>query len=210
MSKFSNIKDYVGALVFAVLLFSGCSGTGGGAKINVDPENCVIAVSQEKILTKRQSSLLDKAVKELEKHLELITGKDIPVIKGKKPSAGKYPFYVGIPGPGNNKELASQESRWQITPEGAYFTGDLTGYGTGVQSAVYSFLEDQLGVNWIEPGDEGIVYKKMSTLALRGGEFNWIPKLMFRKIRSGGARVAKKMDGVRKDYKEFAEFQPCK
>lgn len=147
------------------------------------------------------------AADELQKHLQLITGTKISIIKDGNVLAGKYPFYIGIiPGQDTNSVI-SQESRWLITPQGSWFYGDIEGRGNGVQFAVYSFLEEQLGVSWIEPGDKGIVYHKISPLILTAGYFNWIPELMFRSIRQGSARVVKKMYKLKEDYQDFLEFQ---
>ena len=88
--------------------------------------------------------------------------------------------------PGDAKPLAREESRWVITPGAAYFYGDESHpLRRGAQFAVYSFLESQLGIRWIEPGDRGIAYRNQSPLELTAGKSQWIPKLVFSKIRQG-------------------------
>lgn len=194
-----------------LLLVCGIAAMGFGClneKITVDPKNAVIVLPLKENVRSHVAKSHQTAADELRTHFKLMTGIDIPIVKQGSVPAGKYPFYIQIVPSEDKKAIAPQESRWVVTPKGAYFYGDTRGYGTGAQYAVYSFLEDQLGVKWIEPGDEGIVYKKMTPLVLKGGAFNWIPKLMFRAIRQGNARIAKSMSRPRGDYAEFAEFQP--
>jgi len=195
--------------IFAAIAAAAMLPLGGMAEtVTVDAENSVIVLPPPGSTLERQEQLLETAADELQKHLALVTGFSIPVVDSTQVPEGKYPFSIGIVPAEDEKPIGSQESRWVITPNGAWFYGDTAGYGTGAQYAVYSFLEDQLGVHWIEPGDEGIAYKKMSPLALRDGAFNWIPQLVFRSIRQGGARIAKEMYRLGSDYQEFAEFQP--
>ncbi len=171
--------------------------------VAVDPARCAIVLPTD---ARRQDQ---DAAQELQKHLGLISGRTIPVVSNEVDrAAGAYLFQMGIVPSDDTKPLASQESRWVITPTAAYFYGDKTGYGNGGLYAVYTFLEDQLGVHWIEPGDRGIVFKPASSFHLRTGAFQWIPKLMFRKIRQGEARVAKSISPLPPAYKDYEEFQP--
>lgn len=171
--------------------------------VAVDPARCAIVLPAD---ARRQDQ---DAAQELQKHLGLISGRTIPVVSNEVDrAAGAYLFQMGIVPPDDTKPLASQESRWVITPTAAYFYGDKTGYGNGGLYAVYTFLEDQLGIHWIEPGDRGIVFKPASSFHLRTGAFQWIPKLMFRKIRQGDARVLKEMPPLPPAYKDYEEFQP--
>ena len=71
----------------------------------------------------------------------------------------------------------------RITNDGVRLYGDNGGAGTGTLFAVYSFLEEQLGVIWSEPGDAGIAFKRQLKPSLTTGEFSWTPELAFRKIR---------------------------
>ena len=171
--------------------------------VQVNPQDSVIV--QPAAADARQQD----AARELRKHLALITGPPIDIVEeGVAVPPGTYAFKVGIAPADDPEPVASQESRWVITPTAAYFYGDTEGYGDGAPFAVYSFLEDQLGVHWVEPGDEGIVYQERPDLELRTGAFRWVPKLTFRKIRLGGARSAKKMDPVRQQFRDYADFQP--
>src|SRR5690606_23857327 len=122
------------------------------------------------------------------KHLALVTGTEIPIQSAAEKSDRKYTFYVGIIPESAEADLADQETRWIVGPEAAHI------YGQGRQGAlyaVYSFLQDQLNIIWIAPGDEGIVYREQNPAVLTVGSFNWLPELRYRSIRLGDARVTK-------------------
>jgi len=152
--------------------------------VKVDPGNCVIVLHLESNLSPSAVNSHRTAAEELRKHLALVTGTDISIVTNDAVAAGKYPFYFGVVPPGDTKPIVSQESRWLITEKGAWFYGDTSRQGTGAQYALYAFLEDQLGIRWTEAGDLGIAYTEQSPLILTIGVFNWIPELMFRKIRT--------------------------
>ena len=151
----------------------------------LNPENCVIVLpaklGSSKYISKYNKTIAD----ELQKHLILATGVEIQMVTEGEVPIGKYTFNIQKKPDDDEKAFADQESRWRITETGAFFYGDTVhdGYWYGAANAVYSFLEDQLGVRWLEPGDKGIFVPKSSSLKLNLGEFNWIPELMFRTIR---------------------------
>ncbi|MEX2605729.1 MAG: DUF4838 domain-containing protein, partial [Kiritimatiellia bacterium] len=150
-----------------------------GAGVEVDPQKSVI------VLTQPGDPSLSLAADELQKHLELITRVRIPIVEGGEAANDLYRFHVGERAPGEMEEAGSKESRWVIGEKAGYFDGDTTGYVHGTLFAVYSFLQEQLGITWIEPGDEGIVVKEKPSLLLETGSFSWTPELVFRKIRQG-------------------------
>lgn len=180
--------------------------------ISVKPENAIIVVPSKIEGNPKQVSRLTKLYKvaseELQKHFKLITGSDIPIVDDGNVPPGKYPFYIGIIPADDKKPIVSQESRWVITPKGACFYGDTEGYGTGAQYAIYAFLETQLGIHWVEPGDQGIVFKKQSPLVLKFGNFNWIPKLMFRAIRQAYRIDKRKTRTIPSSLIPFKELYP--
>lgn len=149
-----------------------------------------------------QNERLQKAAEELQKHLALVTGVTLPLVSdGKRPADVAYVFRIGHLPP-EAEPLAEQEVRWEVGAEAT------TLYGEGAYGdlyAVYSFLEDQLGIHWIAPGDDGIVYQTQLPLVLRSGAYNWIPELRYRSIRLGNARVA---DKVYQPDNKFADFYP--
>lgn len=163
--------------------------------VRIDPAHSVITIAD------RGSSIQRLAAAELQKHLELITGIRIPV--GEKADA-EYTFHIGMLPPGSEPSLNNREEGfWWVFDKAAYFYGDdfqpyrvkeegdvslvsqsLTRSGT--LFAVYDFLENVLGVHWIMPGDQGIIYSKDKILNLPAGkEGGWVPALAMRQIRSG-------------------------
>ena len=205
----SNIEKYALCLVTA-LIFMTVPYICWAEAVKISPGQSVI------VLPAGQNDSIIAASQELSKHLKLITGTDIELIKDNSRHFGKYPFYIGVPVPGDKKQLAAEEARWVITPEATYIYGDDSAGHSGTQFAVYGFLEDELGIRWIEPGDQGIAYKKQPVLTLATGEFTWIPKLGLRKIRQGvklnqppqlKAHVAEFKDflGTREDHNKYVE-----
>ncbi len=190
---------FVGIAILSIM----CNSVAAAAKVSINPKNAVI-VLPEKMRTAYLDKSYEKTAEELQKHLELIGGTKIPVIQKNQLKPEQYPFYVQQRSPKDKKEFAFQEVRWEITPKAAYFYGkkDST---TGAMFAIYDFLEKQFGVLWIRPGDSGIVYKKHPEFVLNIGKYNWIPRLMFRKIRQR-YRITRREPVVSKRMKPFPEF----
>ncbi|MCF6175135.1 MAG: DUF4838 domain-containing protein [Victivallaceae bacterium] len=160
--------------------------------VTVNPQKAVI------VLSSGAGKIKQFAAAELAKHLKLITGQQIPVVKGKAP-AGKYAFMIGVSAPGGTKKMAPEQAVFTVTAKKSYFNGDdLVGRGrsleaiayskysrTGTLFAVYLFLEKELGVKWFKPGDDGIVFAPSKQLKLQAGTISWTPKLTMREIRPG-------------------------
>lgn len=162
--------------------------------IQIDPARCVIKIADQ------TSSIHRLAAAELQKHLELITGVYIRI--GEKNDTD-YTFHVGTFPPGSEPQLNGHEEGFRIiSDKNVYFYGDdfqpnlvkanedismvsnhLTRSGT--LFAVYDFLEDVLGIHWVMPGDQGIVYSPSKSLDLPKEKKQWVPKLAQRQIRSG-------------------------
>ena len=190
------IRAVLNGLGLGAVLLS-CSAFAGG-EITVDPAKSVIALaavnpdaSRSPTVIRLLESRLQEAADELQKHLKLITEVEIPIVPEGKTPDGKYSFHVGTAPPNGGDELLGQETRWTVTLAGTYLHSD---GGRGELYAVYGFLEDQLGVHWFAPGDDGIVYRQQSPLALRPGTHQWVPKLRYRSIRLGSARISKAKD----------------
>jgi hypothetical protein len=133
------------------------------------------------------------AASELQKHLELITGFRFPIMADK----GSYTkfFYVGIIPEEDKKPLQAEEARYLINSSSIYLYGEdniriplanemLTAVNinqnrTGTLFAVYNFLENELGINWFEPGDDGIVYAKINALHLKPKSNSWISHFLY-------------------------------
>ncbi len=138
------------------------------------------------------------AAKELAKHLKLITGHEIP-IKIEPAEKDVFPIYVGKSAPGDDDKLAPEEARRVIGKQGIWLWGEdkiSIDRGTdeknavsdvrhryrhinrtGTLFAVYRFLQDELGVRWIVPGDRGITVPKWSTYTIHAGKEKWVPRL---------------------------------
>jgi hypothetical protein len=136
------------------------------------------------VLPARTNEIMCVAAHELSKHLGLISGSGIPVVTAdQKRPFGRYLFHIGVPEPGDTRVLKEEEARWSVRPGGAYLYGHET--GMALLYAVYGFLEEQLGVRWIMPGDRGIAYEERPVLNLTAGARAFVPVLVQRQIRSG-------------------------
>lgn len=202
--------------VFAGLMLS-ARAADEATLIKVNPDTCVIVVAGKK------TDLVDYAVQELQKHLKLVTGRDVAVVA--KPAAGQFPFYVGLRPADDSTEFAPEEGRWRITPKGVWLYGrDQLSKGkknkassvlasalasenqTGTLFAVYEFLETALGIRWVEPGDAGIVYVSQPVLALREGRGVWVPQLVQRHMRQAYKDSMRESAQTRGDVPKAMQF----
>ena len=154
------------------------------AAVTVDPAKAVIVVKKD------ADGVIQFAGKELQKYLRLITGRKIPIADEIK--KGQFPFIFGTP---SGVKLQPEEARWEVTGEAVRLYGDSTYTGTnriqlykildlraksGDLTAVYDFLEKQLGVLFLAPGPDGISYEPRKKLNLKEGKNVWIPTLSYR------------------------------
>lgn len=174
MNRSPNSRQLAWLIVFWVVIAS--PGVFASQPIRVSPDDAVIVLRDD------PASEDQLAATELQHHLQLITGREIPVIQT-APASDVYPFYIATPAPGDEEPFACEEARYVVSQEGAWFYGDRSRRNIGARFAVYAFLEGQLGVRWLEPGDEGIAFTSQDTLVLEPQTYQWIPELVFRKIR---------------------------
>ena len=139
----------------------------------IDPDRAVISAQKAN----------DPAAQELKTHLELITGKIIPVLGRGRVRRNSFIFHVGKAPAGVQAKFQPEEARWEITPEAAYFYGD---GNKGTLFAVYDFLENELGVRWPSAGD--IAFRKQNPIRVKTTRGKWIPQLNIRTIRAAGAK----------------------
>ena len=186
--------------------------------VKVDPEKAVIVVERNADGEVRFAGL------ELQKYLRMITGKKIPLVDRAVP--GKYPFIFGKP---RGVTLKPEEARWEVTKNAARFYGDSTPAGSsgvvlsrilfpsskcGDMTAVYDFLEKQLGVLFPAPGDENVSFTPAAVLTLREGKASWVPQLTHRYLwpdrnQRGAARYdAKKAAPSKREAYVPQEFLP--
>ena len=172
-------------LSFAVFALSSYA-----TQVKIDPELAQI------VLPAKADAIKRFAAQELQYHLQLITGKKLPVVST-KPQAG-YCFYVGIPNPSDKKKLTMEEARWVTGPKATYIWGydeisnrykddfkNISVSTNGTLYAVYDFLNKILKIQHLEPGIDGIVFEKRKTLALPVSEGSWLSRFEFRGMRSG-------------------------
>lgn len=147
-------------------------------------------LAEIKIRTADPANPIQKlAGRELEKHLHLIAGRRIP--------GEKYLFLIGVPAPDWKGKLERTEAHYAVRGCRVYFWGDDHAAGNADQfishpqsrfgslNAVYAFLESELGVKWLRPGDAGIAFEPREKLALpERKDYNWVMPL-----EMTGARV---------------------
>lgn len=150
----------------------------------VDPARAVIVVAPE------HDAAVQLAARELQKNIKIITGKKIPIFNKEVP--GKYLFLMGKPA---GVKLQPEEAVWEITPRYTRLYGDSSpaknkkivleellnpSSKSGDLSAVFAFLEDQLGIIFKAPGPMGLSYTPAKVLKLKAGKYNWVPILNHR------------------------------
>ena len=121
------------------------------------------------------------AATELEKHLALIAGE-------RKPAADGFEFVIGRVAPG--KAAAKDWEAHAAAVDGKiYFWGDDGDEGRarpGSNFAVYGFLEKVLGVRWVRPSDDGIVFEPRAKVEVPDGwTYRFYPPLEKSDIRAG-------------------------
>lgn len=144
------------------------------------PAVTVAPAASQIVLPEVANKVQAAAAADLQRHLRMITGVDVPIATE---AAVGYRFCVGIPAPGDARPLAPEEARWTVTGGATYLWGDDDSH-YGTQFAVTAFLEDQLDVRWLSPGERGTVYVPRQTLALTPGSFSWAPALEGRSFRT--------------------------
>lgn len=150
------------------------------------------------------------AAQELQKHLNLITGNLFPIATDK--GTFKKVFYVGIVPAQDKKALEADEARYLVTSDAVYIYGEDNISGKpgdsptpivntsagrrGTLFAVYDFLEYELGVKWLQPGDAGIIYEQKDELSIPGNSHSWMSPFKYaRGMRAGNWASSESVDG---------------
>ena len=151
------------------------------------------------IVCEKDQAVASYAASELQKHLKLITGFNFPIVNTKE-NYNKF-FFVGIKPSEDTKPLEADEARYLITSNAVYLYGEdsFSNSATvdeilnasigraGTLYAVYDFLEYELGVKWIEPGDDGIIYESRKDLYFPEKSHSWISPFLYRRgMRNSG------------------------
>ena len=169
-------------LLFAAVLLP-------GKEFTVDPANALIVISP------KAGAVARLAARELQHYVKVMTGKTIPIAAKAVP--GKYLFTFRKP---SNVKLKAEEAVWETTGGSTNFYGDsspahprssdyslfLRAARTGDLTAVYDFLEQQLGFIFLAPGELGTSYTPAPLLKLAVKKNSWEPgQLRKRELRSG-------------------------
>jgi hypothetical protein len=155
------------------------------------------------------NSIVIFAANELKKHIDLVFGGDIHITKMSAKNGTKEKIFVGIKPERYRKNLNPEEAVYLVKGNDIYIFGDdlinssystenhgepgkkilhdalnLSSNRAGTLFAVYNFLENEFGIRWIKPGDEGIFFSKPVTVTLPEKESSWTPALIQRNIRT--------------------------
>ena len=184
-------------------------GVNSTTSIKINPKSAAIVYSGLEISTDKDREVLLprylELAEDLQKHIELITGVRVPVLEQDATSSAAFVFKLGVSPDSDQTELAERESRYLVTPTEVYFYGHPQVSSMTVQNALYTFLEEEVKIRWVQPGDEGIAYPKMSELELNTGAHAWTPPLVFNKIRQT-FRVRKTEVALPERLKSFPEY----
>ena len=146
------------------------------------------------------------AAEELEKHLLLIAGE-------RKPAKDGFEFVIGRIAPKGTAAKA-WESHAMVDGGTLYFWGDdgelSENRGRGSVLAVFGFLDELLGVKWVRPGDEGILYTQKTRVDIPDDwKYRFYPPLERSDIRIYAAPKKKNMNrGFEKDDITPKELKP--
>ena len=196
-----KIAKFLVAVLFSVVFLSG---KGNSITIEKGKFNSVGI-----IIPDTANSIILFAAQELKKHLDLVFDGNITIAKLSEKSKFKKQFYVGILPDGFHKKLNPEEAVYIIKGKSIYIFGDdainkknsienpgdlknkvlsevlnISYNRTGTLFAVYNFLENELNIKWIKPGDDGIIYTKRNSISLTSKESAWTPQLIQRNIRT--------------------------
>lgn len=161
------------------------------------------------VIPDSSNSISAFAASELKKHLDLVFGSDIKIINLSAEKGYQKKILVGIRPEGFERELKPEESVYNIQKNRIFIFGDdavnskssdenpgelknkilgevlnLAYNRTGTLFAVYNFLENELGIKWIKPGDDGIFYETYAAVTLKVKNSAWTPALLQRNIRT--------------------------
>ncbi len=181
------------AIVLAVM----CALPAVAIDLTVDgASNCVIVVPEDAMQIHRFPA------EELQQHLQAVSGADIPLVtENDCPSEIAHVIYVGpcdaAAAAGIDVEAIEPEAIRIVTADGDLFIvgGDRLGPGdrddpyswhnqVGTLYAVYDFLQDQVGVKWLWPGETGTVIPDEPTVSVGEIDVHEVPQIKQRKLRN--------------------------
>lgn len=179
----TEVRQIFALLLISLLTFGGCATHPEYIVISEDGQPLVNIVVGEDV-----SKEVLFAAEELQTYIKKISDADLKIIHDKEDISGKN-IYVGNSGSLKSFKITAENlGREGFTIRTHKGNLVLLGYDdVGTQFAVYTFLEDYLGVRWLWPGELGeIVPRKKS---IRIGEINESqqPDFKWRDRGPGGA-----------------------
>ena len=185
--------------IFCFLISFSFLNSGNYTLVRKGKPNCVIVISE------KPKKAVQLASYELQHHIKLITGAEIPIVKDTEGIKGlkiilgenKYTEKLEL-----GKDLETQEYIIKFLPDSIILLGkDKDDYGKvkyntpdayttfpdffdpqGTLYAVYDFLERFCGVRWFNPTDYGTCYPEKKTLIIRGKDIRNQPYFIGRYI----------------------------
>ncbi len=157
---------------------------------------------------------------ELNEHIRMITGVELPIVSESQPGTAELKLYIGDTAMAHKSGLTqdalkSQESAVRFLPKAIVFVGkdklDTTkviyrakngNYAhhtwpglydeRGSLNAVYQFLERFCGVRWFDTTEFGTHTPSSETMKVEGKDFNHIPAFRYRDVLTGTAEFYNK------------------
>lgn len=138
------------------------------------------------------------AAAELQKHVEMVSGAELPILHESEHKQGpaihlgacKATTAAGI----DASQLSVNAFIIRLTEVGLFMIGDDSpGHvpssqlqtHVGTLFAVYEFLEKELGIRWLWPGDLGTFVPPRKTIVVKSWDQTWEPRLLNAVIRAG-------------------------
>ena len=196
-----KIAQFLVTLLFSVVFLSGKGNSFTIEKGKIHTIGIIIPDSA--------NSVVFFAAQELKKHLDLVFDGNITIAMRSEKRKYKKQFYVGIQPNDFRRNLNPEEAIYIIKGKSIYLFGDdainkknsienpgelknkvlsealnISYNRTGTLFAVYNFLENELNIKWIKPGDDGIIYTNRNSVSLAAKESAWTPQLIQRNIRT--------------------------
>ncbi len=139
---------------------------------------------QSEIICCQNNAAVKEAAVELKFHLDLVTRSNIPLVD--KATGKKFKFMVGAIPPG--EKIPLKTAHYAVRGNTVYFWGiSNKNLLNGPFNAVDFFLEHFLGIRWIKPGSNGIIFRETGKIILpEKRDFAWqFPKAWMINLRYG-------------------------